>query len=247
MTRRIWMQQTLVVLGGLALAIIMVLLGFWQLRVYTAQGSATADRRASAPAVPLGSVATAGSAVPDGYGRTVTATGRYRPDLQVLVPGPAADTFRVVTALELADGSLVAVVRGTVTGSTDRVRAPVPAAGAVTQSGILLPSEETAAGPPPPDGQLTSVRLPQLAQQWSGPLVNGFITLGADQAKEQELTPATVTLPEGRGRLRNGAYAIQWWLFAGFTLVMAGRMARDFGRREDFEGGNPKGEPSEAT
>ena len=41
-----------------------------------------------------------------------------------------------------------------------------------------------------------------------------------------------MTLPEARGRLRNGAYAIQWWLFAGFTLVMAVRMARDLGSRE---------------
>ena len=34
-------------------------------------------------------------------------------------------------------------------------------------------------------------------------------------------------LPEARGRLRNAAYAGQWWLFAAFTLVMAVRMARD--------------------
>ena len=76
-----------------------------------------------------------------------------------------------------------------------------------------------------------------LAQQWPGPLISGFVTLSADDAQAQQLVPATVTLPEARGRLRNGAYAIQWWLFAGFTLVMAVRMARDFGSREVGEAG----------
>ncbi len=100
------------------------------------------------------------------------------------------------------------------------------------QTGVLLPSEEAEPGAPVPAGQLSTVGLPLLAQQWPGPLINGFVTLSADDAQAQQLVPATVTLPEARGRLRNGAYAIQWWLFAGFTLVMAVRMARDFGGRE---------------
>jgi hypothetical protein len=43
------------------------------------------------------------------------------------------------------------------------------------------------------------------------------------------LAPAEWRLPEARGRLRNGAYAMQWWLFAAFTLFMAFRIARDIG------------------
>ena len=39
-------------------------------------------------------------------------------------------------------------------------------------------------------------------------------------------------LPESGGRIRNGAYVGQWWLFAAFTLFMAFRMARDIGVRE---------------
>ena len=80
-----------------------------------------------------------------------------------------------------------------------------------------------------PDG-IGSVRIPQLAQRWPGPLVEGYVTLGPADAQTQGLQPAPTLLPEGRGRLRNGAYALQWWLFAGFTLVMAVRMARDVGR-----------------
>ena len=58
-------------------------------------------------------------------------------------------------------------------------------------------------------------------------MVEGFVTLGPVEAQAQGLEPAPVALPEGRGRLRNGSYAMQWLLFAGFTLVMAVRMARD--------------------
>ena len=75
--------------------------------------------------------------------------------------------------------------------------------------------------------QLTPVRVPELAQTWPGPLVDGFVTLSADDAARQGLEPAPLALPEGRGRLRNGAYAMQWWLFAGFAVVMAARIARD--------------------
>ena len=228
MPTRIRVQQVLILLLALALASAMVLLGIWQLRVYTAQGSAAAERRVAAPPVPLRSVAPAGATVTDGYGRTVTVAGRYDSSLQVLVPVGDRGPYRVLTALRQDDGSVVAVVRGLV----DAGPAPAAPNGAVHQTGVLLPSEEAEPGGPAPAGQLSSVRLPLLAQQWPGPLIDGFVTLSAKDAQAQHLVPATVTLPEARGRLRNGAYAIQWWLFAGFTLVMAVRMARDFGSRE---------------
>ena len=91
-----------------------------------------------------------------------------------------------------------------------------------------MPSEETGSG-----GGGDKVVLPVLAQQWPGPLVGGFVTLSAPAAAAQRLEPAPVALPEAPGRLRNGAYAIQWWLFAGFTLVMTTRIIRDVGRDAD--------------
>ena len=53
-------------------------------------------------------------------------------------------------------------------------------------------------------------------------------------------------LPEGQGRLRNGAYAIQWWIFAAFAIVMAAKIARDLGERDDIDAsdrGPGRGEP----
>lgn len=221
--RRLRLRQVAIVAGGLVLAGIMVLLGLWQLDVYRAQGEAQADRRAAEPAVELTGVAQAGQAIVDGYGRTVSMTGSYLPGVQALVPvEDRPGTFRVVSALLLTRGDVVPVVRGEVLG-TD---VPAPPTGTETETGLLLPSEEAPAGTLPA-GQLSSVRLPTLAQSWPGPLVSGFVTLSPGDAAAQALAPAAVDLPEASGRLRNGAYALQWWAFAAFAVYLAVRMARD--------------------
>ena len=224
----IWLKQTGVVALGVFLAAAMVVLGVWQLDVYQRQGSEAAVRRATAAPVALAAVAPPGGAVDDGYGRRVTFSGTYDADLQVLVPTNGG--YRVLTGLRQADGSVVAVVRGIET-TPDQ---PAPPPGQVTRTGVLLPSEElsdsTAAVP---DGQIASVRLPTLAQTWPGPLVNGFVTLDRDASSAEGLAPTAVDLPEAQGRLRNGAYALQWWVFAAFALGMSIRVARDIGRLEE--------------
>jgi surfeit locus 1 family protein len=218
------LRALLVVLLGIALAAGMMIAGLWQLRVYQHQGAQAAARRAAEPPVPLTAVAPAGAPVNDGYGRTVTVHGSYEATHQILSPvTDRTAAYRVVTLLRQDDGSAVAVVRGVLTESS---APPAPPEGPQTLTGILLPSEETqsAPGAGPEAG---TIRVPQLAQQWPGPLVDGLVTLTPAQADAQGLEPAMVELPEGRGRLRNGAYAMQWWMFAAFTVVMAFRMARD--------------------
>jgi surfeit locus 1 family protein len=222
-------KQALVIALGVGLAAIMVVLGFWQLQVYHRQGAAAAARQASAPPVPLSSVARAGAPANEGYGRPVAFEGSYDPALQVLVPGDdGAGQFRVLTALRQADGSVVAVVRGVVT----EPNAPPPPTGLVQQVGVLLPTEEHVPETDLPSGQIASVRLPALAQQWPGPMVDGFVTLSRADAARQGLLAAPLQLPEAPGRLRNVAYVGQWWLFAAFVLFMAFRIARDIGREE---------------
>lgn len=221
--RLIRLRQTLIVLVGLVVAAVMVVLGLWQLDVYHSQGQAVADQRAAAPAVEVGSVARAGQPVPDGYGRTVTFRGTYLPQAQALVPEEdRPGSFRVVTALRLADGDVLPVVRGL----TAALTAPPPPSGEQAAAGLLLPSEEAPTGDLPP-GQLSSVRLPTLAQTWPGPLVSGFVTLSPEESAAQGLAAAPVVPPEGSGRLRNGAYALQWWVFAAFAVGLAVRAARD--------------------
>jgi surfeit locus 1 family protein len=221
------LKQGLVITLGIGLAGIMVALGFWQLAVYDTQGAAAAERRASAPPVPLGSVARAGEPATEGYGRSVVLQGTYDPALQLLVPMEDGQ-FRVLTGLRQADGSVVAVVRGIASGPN----APAPPSGPVQQVGVLLPTEEHLPGADLPSGQIASVRLPALAQQWPGPMIGGYVNLTSADAMSQGLTPVVLQLPEAPGRLRNVAYSMQWWLFAAFTLFMAFRIARDIGRND---------------
>ena len=225
------LKQTLIVVVGTVLAGGMVVLGVWQLDVYRDSGQAASVRRATEPPRPLTQAAPAGAAVIDGYGRSVFFDGTYDPTLQVLVPvADSPGRFRVLTGARQSDGSVVPVVRGLVNTPS----APAPPAGVVRQSGVLLPSEDTVDSGLPA-GQLGSVRIPALAQTWSGPLVGGFVTLSAAEARDQRLEPATVALPTSTGRLRNAAYAIQWWLFAAFALAMSIRVSRDVARAEALE------------
>jgi cytochrome oxidase assembly protein ShyY1 len=160
----------------------------------------------------------------------VTFQGTYDPALQLLVPMEGGQ-FRVLTGLRQGDGSVLAVVRGVVF----EPNAPAPPSGPVQQVGVLLPTEEHLPGADLPSGQIASVRLPALAQDWPGPLVGGYVNLSGADAARQGLAASPLLLPEASGRLRNGAYSTQWWLFAAFTLFMAYRIARDIGLREVAE------------
>jgi surfeit locus 1 family protein len=219
----IWLRQLGIIAIGLVLAGVMVVLGIWQLDVYHSQGRAQSERRASGPAVPLASVAQPAVAIGDGYGRPVTFSGHYLPGVQLLVPldDPAAG-YRVVSALQLDTGGVLPVVRGVV----GTAALPVAPSGTQSETGVLLPSEEAPSGQLPAN-QISSVRIPTLAQEWPGPLLTGYVTLSAADASSQGLSPAPLDLPEASGRLRNGAYALQWWIFAAFAVAMAVKVARD--------------------
>lgn len=221
------LKSVLVVALGLGLAAVMVLLGLWQLRAYHTSGNQSAAARAAAAPLELRQVAPPGQPVRTGFGRSVRMQGRYQAGLQLLVPVAGSGSYRVLAGLQQADGSVVPVVRGTVTTPS----APPPPAGTVTQVGVLLPSEDNAPVAPVAPDQIDAVRLPALAQRWPGQLVGGYVTLSATDAGAQGLTPAPLNLPEAKGRLRNAAYAYQWWLFAAFTVAMAVRIARDLRRQ----------------
>lgn len=235
-SRLLLAQRVGIILLGLALAAAMCVLGVWQARVYQSQGLEAAAERAAEPARPLTEVAPVGSTVTDGYGRTVTFTGHYRPELQLLVRSAEDDEVRVLTGFELADGSLVAVVRGSLT--IGQAQAPAPPSGALTQTGLLLPSEDSGENDPDQPGVITAIRVQRLAQQWPGSLVSGYVTLAPADADGQGIVPSPYRLPDAPGRLRNGAYAIQWWVFAAFAIGMAIKVSRDLGRPRPETGNN---------
>ncbi len=219
--------QALIMVVGLVVATGMVGLGIWQWHVFHNSGARAAAARAAEPPLALFDIARPSEPIDQGYGRSVTFFGRYQPDSQLLVPIAGTHQYRVLTALVAPDGAAVPVIRGIVTGPD----APAPPSGKVDQVGVLSASEAAAPVQSLPTGQIGSVQLGVLAQRWSWPLIGGYVTLSADAARQQGLTPATAPLPQADGSLRNATYGIQWWVFAAFAVGMAAKMARDLGQR----------------
>ena len=225
---RIWLKQTGVVALGVFLAAAMVVLGIWQLEVYQRQGNETANRRAEAAPVALSTVAPPGGAVDDGYGRRVSFTGTYDPTLQVIVPTDGA--YRVLTGLKQADGSIVPVVRG-IEATPDQ---PVPPAGhghadrrAAALRGALGLHRDAAR-------RADRVRAAAHARaDLAGTVRQRLRHPRHGRLRRRGPRATAVDLPEAQGRLRNGAYALQWWVFAAFALGMSIRVARDIGRLEE--------------
>lgn len=229
-------KQAAVIVVGIVLAGVMIMLGWWQLQVYRESGDQAAQERINQPALELAEVAPAGADAGESFGRTVRLTGTYDSSRQVLVPDAVDDdVYRVVTAFVQDSGDAVAVVRGTYRG--DPAAVPEPPSGHLTQQGVLMPNEGTDDRPVGP-GQLSSVRISVLAQEWPWPLVSGFVTLD-----EADTTPGleyrAPAMPREGGALRNGAYAVQWWVFAAFAVGLGLKMAHDFGREARLQTAEP--------
>lgn len=209
---------------GVAVALAMGWLGLWQMQVFESQGQDSAAARAALPALRLSEVKAAG--LPAAFGRTVIADGGYLKGQDRLVIS-SDGTARVLSAMRLKDGRVLAVVRGMLPGygstPAPKVRIPDPPPGELLQQGVLLPSETAQEAR---DGLLGSVNLPQLVQEWPTPLIDGFLTIGPSDAALQGLLPAEAKLPGGQGSARNAGYALQWWVFGGFALIMSVVIAR---------------------
>lgn len=225
------LKQVLIVAVGAIGALVMVFLGLWQMQVFVDKGNKTVQDRAAQAAVPLDDHLGVAASLADIYGKQVTITGHYRPDQQLLVP--TGDGYRVLAAFEVRDGRVLPVVRGL---SASESAVPPPPTGERTETGLFLPGEgdvldARGVAVRVPEGQLASVRMPALAQEWSD-LVPGFVTLGAADAANHGLQPAAVDLPTGEGSAQNSGYALQWWVFAAFGLGMAIKLAHSLGVRE---------------
>lgn len=224
------LHQVLTLGVATVLAAVMLVLGVWQMSVYRNQGRNSLITRSERPPVSLTARLDAGTPIGDLYGLPVTLEGHYLDQPSVLVG--STPPYRVVSAF--ADHSrIVPVVRGTVPRLTSAV--PAPPTGTTSQVGILMPSETDATGVAPsgaPRGWLNGVRIERLAQSWPAGVTAGFVTLDAAGAARNGLQPAGVTFPtDASGHAQNLGYAIQWWVFAIFAMVMGIVVARSMGRR----------------
>lgn len=229
---RLRLTQSLVVLAGVLVAAVMLGLGLWQMAQFQRSALDVATQRAEMETVQL-----AGNIRPDGtvediYGRNAEASGVFLPDHEVLVGSEAP--LRVATAFEMTDGRILAVVRGSIEPGAAVPPAPT---GPQQLVGVFLASD---AAPQPgveAQGDLATLRLQQLAQDWPSGLVGGYLTLRDADSAAQGLSPAEVVLPEGEGSAVHQGYAMQWWVFAGAAIAFAIFTARgmDPARRKKRE------------
>ncbi len=211
-------------------------LGSWQLGVARDRGAEAAARELRArPAAPLDEVVTPQRPfTADAVARRVTAVGSYDPDRTVLVPERlqrGRPGWWVVTALRSASGAWLPVVRGWVASPDDvsALPASVPT-GPVSVAGVLQPDDPPAARTVVlPPGQLGQVDAADLVNRWGAPIYNGYLLLTTERAPvtapQPERVPPPAYVPQGIA-WRNAAYAVQWWVFAGFALVLWWKMVR---------------------
>lgn len=238
-----------------------VWLGSWQLGVARDRGAERALREAQAmPPVPIDDVLQPQrSFTAEADSREVVARGTYDASGTLLVdervqPVAQAGTvpsssrrvgdgvigWWVITPLRTDGGAWLPVVRGWVASPQDAAAEPaaVPT-GQVTVHGVLQPDEPPAAsGDVLPNGRLGSVDVADLVNRWGTPIYNGFIVLTAEQGAvpgavgaRPHLVPAPEPHPGGIA-WRNAAYAVQWWVFAGFAVVMWWRMVQQAAHEE---------------
>jgi surfeit locus 1 family protein len=183
-------------------------------------------------------------------GRHVLVSGR----LQHGVSG-----WWVVTAVRTSAGAWLPVVRGWVASPADATASAsrVPT-GPVRLEGVLQPDDppaeatgsdagsdaaSAAASDGAPDGgtpagaaprRLAALDAAELVNLWGPPIYNGFLVLTAEQATgtappgPQRVPPPTLR-PSGLA-WRNVAYAVQWWVFAAFALVLWWKMVQQDAR-----------------
>ncbi len=223
---RVRARQWLIAVLGAAVTLAMLGLGLWQMRVFENKENESAAARAAQAPVRLLDFVAADGTVGDVYGKPARATGRYLPEQQARVVSEDG-TVRVVSAFQVADGRVLAVVRGSLPADSGPL--PQPPAGQLDQTGIFLPSEP-GSGAADTGNELGSVRLPALAQFWPQQLLPGFITLSGQDSAAQGLGAVVVALPSGDGSVQNIGYALQWWVFAAFAAFMTLRFVRAIGR-----------------
>ncbi|MCB7136706.1 SURF1 family protein [Cellulosimicrobium marinum] len=237
----------------LAAAMVCARLGVWQLdraqqRAELAAQQEAAEEEAAGPEG-LGVLLPPQSTFPgELVGRQAWVEGEYDADGQLLVADRVLDGevgYLVLTPLRVSDdgtggsswadlsGSpVLPVVRGWV-ASPDDARALAPPEGTVRLTGYLQASE--AAGEADlPTGQTDAVATGELVNLWGGPSYSGYLVLISSDPEQVPVSdggPAALPRPTIEGgtglNLQNLFYALQWWVFGGFAVLLWLRLVRD--------------------
>ncbi len=224
------------------MVVLMVNLGFWQLRRLDerrADNAETAAAMSQAPSDIAAYLDTLG--LPPEY-TAVAAKGAYLSGAEVRIGNRSSGGqpgFWLATPLELDDGRAVAVVRGwvprrSVTGLDDRSAAPP--AGEVTVVGLAFDSvaggriAQTGPGEAP---EISRMDLDRFSEVSGVGVVDTWIRLRAQAPRQPEGLPVPVPDPD----LSEGphlSYAFQWFFFsAGVVVVYALILRRAVNGRQE--------------
>ncbi|NYI03318.1 SURF1 family cytochrome oxidase biogenesis protein [Allostreptomyces psammosilenae] len=234
-------------------------LGIWQYHRHEQRVARNELLSANLEATPLPVAELAGDGeVADGERwRSVTATGRYDREHEVVARHRTdADGdvgFYVITPLVLSDGSAVLVNRGWVDSPADPTAHPeVPAApeGEVTVTGRLRQSETQANSgirdrSGLPERQVMRINSDELGADLPYPLLTGYVEAVSTDPEPAE-SPAPVEEPDHTGIGSHFAYAIQWWMFAAGVPIGWFVLIRREARERAGGGRNADGGPARA-
>lgn len=237
-----WIAFSLLIV---VLMVVMVNLGFWQLRRLDQrqQANRAVTQRSSEPIAPIAELVKPTSdraAVEAVQWRQIEATGTFDVAHEVFVRDRSLDGragLHAATPLVLADGTAILVNRGwvpvpqTVQGVPS---APPPPSGQVTVVGRLRPSQQRGLlGPTdPPVGVLVAfarLDVPRIQKQVPEPLLPAYVEL-TSPAPTADL-PKVLPLPE----LDDGphlSYALQWFAFTVLAAIGWWLMARRTARQQ---------------
>ncbi|MGH8948477.1 MAG: SURF1 family cytochrome oxidase biogenesis protein [Acidimicrobiia bacterium] len=221
-----WLVAHVVVV---ALAILFINLGFWQLRRLEERRleNTVGESRFEAEPDDLALLLDASGEEQDTLEfRRATATGEFQPDDEVLVRSQVHQGvagFHVITPLLGEDGNAVLVNRGWVPLDVDQVPATAapPPDGTVTVTGWVRPTQTRGAlGPSDPDeGRLVTmsrVDVNRIQQQVPYQLYPVYLSLLDDLDGDLPIVAQSPSFDDEGSHL---AYAIQWFSFALIGLV----------------------------
>jgi surfeit locus 1 family protein len=244
-----WIVRHVVVV---VLVVVMVNLGFWQLRRLDEKQDhkALVEAREQEAVEPVQEVVPAGAevasaAVDDVLYRPVTAVGRYLADGTVVVENRTyngASGGWALTPLDLGDGTAVLVNRGFV-GFDDegRIVAPPPPEGEVRVDGLLFPSQHRGSfGARDPEAGtldvMARVDLPRIDQQVDAELLPAYIQLvGSDPPEPPTAEGAARLVALGPPEVSEGphlSYAVQWFIFSTIAAGGYGLLLRKVAQEE---------------
>lgn len=201
-------------------------LGKWQWD--RTQNILNAERAASGQAVSVADIASE-SLLAEDFGRSVTAEGKYELRNQVRVSNRLENGRSdaqigewVVSEFAVDSGIRIAVLRGWVPPGGEFATPIEP----VVIEGVIQPNEVFYDGAVAGQTGVVVIDSVELSEIWDSELVSGFIVLKSQDPKgalNPIPVPPTIATADVAFPLQNFFYAIQWWVFALFSVALYGR------------------------